>query len=50
VEIFLAKMEIAFKDVINVFATNAKNLLLASVAEHKVIMIMDHDLRQAVRS
>ncbi|MDR1103843.1 MAG: helix-hairpin-helix domain-containing protein, partial [Endomicrobium sp.] len=45
VEIFLAKMEAADKDAINVFATNAKNLLLAPPAGHKVIMGIDPGFR-----
>ncbi|MDR3256718.1 MAG: RNA-binding transcriptional accessory protein [Endomicrobium sp.] len=45
VEIFLAKMDDADKDAINVFATNAKNLLLASPAGHKVIMGIDPGFR-----
>ncbi|MDR2251620.1 MAG: RNA-binding transcriptional accessory protein [Endomicrobium sp.] len=45
VEIFLAKMEVADKDAINVFATNAKNLLLAPPAGHKVIMGIDPGFR-----
>jgi uncharacterized protein len=45
VELFLAKMECADKDAINVFAENAKNLLLASPAGHKVIMGIDPGFR-----
>ncbi len=45
VEIFLAKMEEADKEAINVFATNAKNLLLASPAGHKMIMGIDPGFR-----
>lgn len=45
VEIFLAKMEEADKEAINVFATNAKNLLLASPAGPKVIMGVDPGFR-----
>jgi len=45
VEIFLAKMDDADKDAINVFATNAKNLLLAAPAGHKVIMGVDPGFR-----
>lgn len=45
VEIFLSKMEEADKDAINVFATNAKNLLLAPPAGHKVIMGVDPGFR-----
>ncbi|MCL2335084.1 MAG: RNA-binding transcriptional accessory protein, partial [Endomicrobia bacterium] len=45
VEIFLAKMDDADKDAINVFATNAKNLLLAPPAGHKVIMGIDPGFR-----
>ncbi|MDR2427508.1 MAG: RNA-binding transcriptional accessory protein [Endomicrobium sp.] len=45
VEIFLAKMETADKDAINVFATNAKNLLLAPPAGHKIIMGIDPGFR-----
>ncbi|MDR1522897.1 MAG: RNA-binding transcriptional accessory protein [Endomicrobium sp.] len=45
VEIFLAKMDQADQDAIDVFATNAKNLLLAPPAGHKVIMGMDPGFR-----
>ena len=45
VEIFLAKMEDADKDAIDVFAKNAKNLLLAAPAGHKVIMGVDPGFR-----
>jgi uncharacterized protein len=45
VEIFLAKMDDADKDAINVFATNAKNLFLAPPAGHKVIMGIDPGFR-----
>ncbi|MCL2390492.1 MAG: RNA-binding transcriptional accessory protein [Endomicrobia bacterium] len=45
VEIFLSKMDDADKDAINVFASNAKNLLLASPAGHKVIMGIDPGFR-----
>lgn len=45
VEIFLAKMEEADKDAIDVFAKNAKNLLLAPPAGHKVIMGVDPGFR-----
>jgi uncharacterized protein len=45
VEIFLTKMDQADKDAIDVFATNAKNLLLAPPAGHKVIMGIDPGLR-----
>jgi uncharacterized protein len=45
VEIFLAKMEEADKDAIDVFAKNAKNLLLAPAAGHKVIMGVDPGFR-----
>jgi len=45
VEIFLAKMEEADTEAIKVFATNAKNLLLASPAGHKVIMGVDPGFR-----
>ncbi|MDR0724141.1 MAG: RNA-binding transcriptional accessory protein, partial [Endomicrobium sp.] len=45
VEIFLAKMDEADKDAIDVFATNAKNLLLAAPAGHKVIMGIDPGFR-----
>ncbi|MDR2425927.1 MAG: RNA-binding transcriptional accessory protein [Endomicrobium sp.] len=45
VEIFLAKMEEADKDAIDVFAKNAKNLLLAPPAGHKVIMGIDPGFR-----
>ena len=45
VEIFLAKMEEADKEAISVFATNAKNLLLASPAGPKVIMGVDPGFR-----
>ncbi|MDR3307079.1 MAG: RNA-binding transcriptional accessory protein [Endomicrobium sp.] len=45
VEIFLAKMDVADKDAINVFAANAKNLLLASPAGRKVIMGIDPGFR-----
>ncbi|MDR1952019.1 MAG: RNA-binding transcriptional accessory protein [Elusimicrobiota bacterium] len=45
VEIFLSKMEEADKDAINVFAQNAKNLLLAPPAGHKVIMGVDPGFR-----
>lgn len=45
VEIFLLKMEEADKEAINVFAKNAKNLLLASPAGHKVIMGVDPGFR-----
>lgn len=44
-EIFLAKMEEADKDAIGVFAKNAKNLLLAPPAGHKVIMGVDPGFR-----
>ena len=45
VEIFLAKMEEADTEAIKVFATNAKNLLLASPAGHKVLMGVDPGFR-----
>ncbi|MFA7074330.1 MAG: Tex family protein [Endomicrobiaceae bacterium] len=45
VEIFLLKMQEADKEAINVFAKNAKNLLLASPAGHKVIMGVDPGFR-----
>ena len=45
VEIFIAKMEEADKEAIKVFATNAKNLLLASPAGPKVIMGVDPGFR-----
>lgn len=45
VEIFLARMEDADKDAIDVFAKNAKNLLLAPPAGHKVIMGVDPGFR-----
>lgn len=45
VEIFLAKMEEADKEAINVFVKNAKNLLLAPPAGHKVIMGVDPGFR-----
>lgn len=45
VEIFLAKMEEADTEAIKVFATNAKNLLLASPAGHRVIMGVDPGFR-----
>ncbi|MCL2485434.1 MAG: RNA-binding transcriptional accessory protein [Endomicrobia bacterium] len=45
VEIFVSKMDDADKDAINVFATNAKNLLLAPPAGHKVIMGIDPGFR-----
>jgi uncharacterized protein len=45
VEMFLAKINDADKDAINVFATNAKNLLLAPPAGHKVIMGIDPGFR-----
>lgn len=45
VEVFLTKMEEADKEAINVFATNAKNLLLASPAGHKTIMGVDPGFR-----
>ncbi len=45
VEIFIAKMDEADKDAINVFAKNAKNLLLAPPAGHKVIMGVDPGFR-----
>jgi uncharacterized protein len=45
VEMFLAKMDNADKDAINVFATNAKNLLLAPPAGHKIIMGIDPGFR-----
>ena len=45
VEIFLAKMEEADNEAIKVFATNAKNLLLASPAGHRVIMGVDPGFR-----
>ena len=44
-EIFLAKMEEADKEAIDVFAKNAKNLLLASPAGHKMIMGIDPGFR-----
>lgn len=49
VEIFLAKMEEADKEAINVFAKNAKNLLLASPAGHKVIMGVDPGFRSGCK-
>jgi uncharacterized protein len=45
VEVFLTKIEEADKEAINVFATNAKNLLLASPAGHKTIMGVDPGFR-----
>jgi len=45
VELFLAKMEEADKDAINVFAANAKNILLAPPAGHKMIMGIDPGFR-----
>jgi len=45
VEVFLAKIEEADKEAINVFATNAKNLLLAPPAGHKTIMGVDPGFR-----
>ncbi|AKL97614.1 Tex family protein [Endomicrobium proavitum] len=45
VEIFLSKMESVDADAINVFATNAKNLLLAAPAGHKIIMGVDPGFR-----
>lgn len=45
VEIFLAKMEEADKDAIDVFAKNAKNLLLAPPAGYKTIMGIDPGFR-----
>ncbi|MDR3113840.1 MAG: RNA-binding transcriptional accessory protein [Endomicrobium sp.] len=45
VEIFLAKMEAADGEAICVFATNAKNLLIAAPAGHKVIMGVDPGFR-----
>lgn len=45
VEIFVAKMEEADKDAIDVFAKNAKNLLLAPPAGQKVIMGIDPGFR-----
>ena len=45
VELFIAKMEEADTEAIKVFATNAKNLLLASPAGHKVIMGVDPGFR-----
>jgi uncharacterized protein len=45
VEMFLTKINEADKDAINVFATNAKNLLLAPPAGHKVIMGIDPGFR-----
>ena len=45
VEIFLAKMDDADKDAIDVFAKNAKNLLIAPPAGHKVIMGVDPGFR-----
>lgn len=44
-EIFLSKMDEADKDAIDVFAKNAKNLLLAPPAGHKVIMGVDPGFR-----
>ncbi|MDR0822427.1 MAG: RNA-binding transcriptional accessory protein [Endomicrobium sp.] len=45
VEIFLAKMEEADRDAINVFAENAKSILLAPPAGHKMIMGIDPGFR-----
>jgi uncharacterized protein len=45
VQIFLIKMDEADKDAINVFAKNAKSLLLAAPAGHKVIMGIDPGFR-----
>ena len=45
VEIFLSKMEDADKEAIEVFAQNAKNLLLAAPAGHKIIMGVDPGFR-----
>jgi uncharacterized protein len=45
VEIFMSKMSDADKDAINVFAANAKNLLLAPPAGHKIIMGIDPGFR-----
>jgi uncharacterized protein len=45
IEIFLSKMYNAGKDTINVFDINAKNLLLAPPARHKVIMGVDPGFR-----
>lgn len=44
-EIFLSKMDEADKDAIDVFAKNARNLLLAPPAGHKVIMGVDPGFR-----
>ncbi|MDR1941732.1 MAG: RNA-binding transcriptional accessory protein, partial [Endomicrobium sp.] len=49
VEIFLAKMETADAEAIDVFAKNAKNLLLASPAGHKVIMGVDPGFRSGCK-
>ncbi|MDR2192004.1 MAG: RNA-binding transcriptional accessory protein [Endomicrobium sp.] len=45
VEIFLTKMEAADSEAIGVFATNARNLLIAPPAGHKVIMGVDPGFR-----
>lgn len=45
VEVFLKKIEEADIEAIKVFATNAKNLLLASPAGHKTIMGVDPGFR-----
>lgn len=45
VEVFLTKIEEADIEAIKVFATNAKNLLLASPAGHKTIMGVDPGFR-----
>jgi uncharacterized protein len=50
VEIFLAKMEAADCQAIDVFATNARNLLIAAPAGHKVIMGIDPGFRTGCKA
>ncbi|MDD5020831.1 MAG: Tex family protein [Endomicrobiaceae bacterium] len=49
VEVFLTKIEEADIEAIKVFATNAKNLLLASPAGHKTIMGVDPGFRSGCK-
>ncbi|MDR0485207.1 MAG: RNA-binding transcriptional accessory protein [Elusimicrobiota bacterium] len=49
-EIFVSKMEDADREAINVFALNAKNILLAPPAGHKIIMGIDPGFRTGCKT
>jgi uncharacterized protein len=50
VELFVSKLEEADKEAINVFAANAKNILLAPPAGHKIIMGIDPGFRTGCKT